>query len=332
MRFADAAIGWGGVARLNRLYASARTGVALGLILAVTACASSPTQQIEREAEAYGFVRETIPGTLFSHVVYLNGPLQAWASLHVYLDGDGSPWILGRFVADDPTPRQPLMLRLMALDPAPSLYLGRPCYNGLAYQPPCDPRFWTYGRYAREVVDSMAVALEFMLNRAGVTGLVLMGHSGGGTLAMLLAERLGQTRAVVTIAGNLDPDAWTQYHGYSPLWTSLNPANRAPLRSNIRQLHLVGDRDQNIPPAMVYKSVSHQAHKEIRIIPGFDHNCCWYRIWPAVLEALAENAPFKPNVSPSRFRMTSAGLRRRRDFQDSNSPVRSDSKDTRKDR
>lgn len=318
--------------RLVRPYASERIGVILGLILSVTACALSPVGQIEREAEAFGFVRETIPGKSFSHVVYLNGPLQGSANLHIYLDGDGSPWILGRVVADDPTPRQPLMLRLMALDPVPSLYLGRPCYNGLANQPPCDPRFWTYGRYAQEVVDSMAGALEFILDRSGINRLVLIGHSGGGTLAMLLAERLIQTNAVVTIAGNLDPDAWTQFHGYSRLRTSLNPTNRAPLRSNIRQLHFVGDRDQNIPPAMVRKAVSHQGRADVRVIPGFDHSCCWHQIWPAVLDSLTKNAPFEPNSSPSRSRTTSVGQHRRHDFQDSNSPVQSDSKDTRKDR
>ena len=64
---------------------------------------------------------------------------------------------------------------------------------------------------------------------------------------MLLAERFKQTRAVVTVAGNLDPDRWVAQHGYSPLVGSLNPARRPPLPSHILQLHFVGGRDRNVP-------------------------------------------------------------------------------------
>ena len=57
---------------------------------------------------------------------------------------------------------------------------------------------------------------------------------------MLLAERLEMTQAVVTIAANLDTDAWTELHGFSALEGSLNPAasalvefsNPASLREN----------------------------------------------------------------------------------------------------
>ena len=35
----------------------------------------------------------------------------------------------------------------MGLDPAPSVYLGRPCYLGRAADPGCHPWYWTHGRY-----------------------------------------------------------------------------------------------------------------------------------------------------------------------------------------
>lgn len=54
------------------------------------------------------------------------------------------------------------MLRLMALDPAPSVYLGRPCYHGLAA--PCRARrSFGRARYSARVLDSMAAALRSLL-------------------------------------------------------------------------------------------------------------------------------------------------------------------------
>ena len=39
-------------------------------------------------------------------------------ALHVYIEGDGTPYVARHDFAADPTPRNPLMLRLMTLDPA----------------------------------------------------------------------------------------------------------------------------------------------------------------------------------------------------------------------
>ena len=68
----------------------------------------------------------------------------------------------------------------------------------------------------------------------------MIGYSGGGTLAQLVAEKFTQTRAVVTLAGNLDLAAWVQLHDYTPLGGSLNPAERPPLPGHILQIHYVG--------------------------------------------------------------------------------------------
>jgi pimeloyl-ACP methyl ester carboxylesterase len=50
----------------------------------------------------------------------------------------------------------------------------------------------------------MQAALERILASGHFDGVVLIGYSGGGTLAMLLAARVPETRGVITIAGNLD--------------------------------------------------------------------------------------------------------------------------------
>jgi pimeloyl-ACP methyl ester carboxylesterase len=134
----------------------------------------------------------------------------------------------------------------------------------------------------------MEAALYRLIEPWKISGLIFFGHSGGGTLAMLLAERFSQTRGVVTLAGNLDPDAWTRHHEFSPLLTSLNPARRTVPDVKVLQLHLLGGRDENIPPSLSYAALERQSHARIRLIPDFDHNCCWHWVWPEVLESLPD--------------------------------------------
>jgi hypothetical protein len=204
--------------------------------------------------------------------------------LHVYIEGDGQPFLTPTTVALDPTPRDPLMLRLMALDPAPSLYLGRPCYFGLSNDRGCDPSYWTLRRFSPEVVESLAVVLRSEVIRANARDIELYGHSGGGTLAVLLAARVPSVTRVITIGATLDTTAWSALHGYTPLLGSLNPAELGPNPTPLRVLHLVGSQDRNTPPELVESAAARTgAMGSVRIVRGYTHNCCWQEIWEGVL-------------------------------------------------
>lgn len=186
------------------------TIVGLSLLLAATAY-SSPAGRFSQNAAALGMHAGVVPGTAFQHVVFEQARRPS-RTLHVYLDGDGTPWVAWR-PATDPTPRNPLLLRLMALDPNPSVYLGRPCYHGLSETPPCSSALWTGERYSETVVSSMAAALRRVLQAGGFDRLIWVGYSGGGAIAVLLAPRFTETTDLITIAANLDIDAWADLHG-----------------------------------------------------------------------------------------------------------------------
>ena len=101
------------------------TRVAL-LAIAAAACAK-PSERFHAAATRLGLAHETVAGAPFRHVVFRNAAPPSNV-LHVYLDGDGVPWIDGRPGAD-PTPRNTLVLKLMRIDASPSVYVGRPCYH-----------------------------------------------------------------------------------------------------------------------------------------------------------------------------------------------------------
>jgi pimeloyl-ACP methyl ester carboxylesterase len=177
------------------------------------------------------------------------------------------------------------MLELMLLDPAPSLYLGRPCYHGLNKAQACTPEMWTDKRYSEAVVASMSAALDRL--SVDYQALVLLGHSGGGTLAMLLAERQQKTETVITVAANLDTARWATLHKQQPLTGSLNPATRPPLPPHIRQLHFAGAEDDNVPPLLVRDAIAQQHGATFKVFPKQDHSCCWRDVWKEILGELS---------------------------------------------
>ena len=278
-------------------------GQAFGLAALISFCTScqAPAERQQQLAQQLGLSALQVSGKGFSHRLFLNAPAAAllgtsgkltvrppaeFARLHVYLEGDGDPWLNRTQPASDLTARHPLALPLLASDPAPALYLGRPCYDGLARTSGCAPRYWTSHRYSEAVVASMAAALRQVPHYQASSDTVLIGHSGGATLAMLLAARLPRIRAVVSLAGNLDPDAWARLHQYSPLTGSLNPALGPALPDTITQIYFLGAADRNIPPTLFPVTLLQQNNVRMILVEEYNHRCCWLRDWRSLLSQI----------------------------------------------
>jgi hypothetical protein len=190
--------------------------------------------------------------------------------LHVYIEGDGSPWLRDTVAALDPTPTHPLLFPWFLDDSAPALYLGRPCYFGLNEAGECSPFFWTFGRYGQPVVDSMLSALVVFLDGHPFGDIVFIGHSGGAALAILLAHSMDAPATVVGISANINTDAWTSYHRYTPLWGSLNPAKTAP-RDDIKELYFFCNRDKNTPYEIMLESVVNRTNSTVVLLEDCGH-------------------------------------------------------------
>jgi hypothetical protein len=254
------------------------------LLLGATGC-QAPAINIEQLAAQSGMSRQVVAGDRFRHVVYLKPASSGYPeqTLHVYLEGDGIPWrYRGTVPADDPSSRNPLALQLMSVDPHTGLYVGRPCYMGMYNEPGCSPELWTSGRYSEQVVNSMSAVITQQLQVGDYRQLVLIGYSGGGALAVLLANRLQAanpqvTTRVVTMAANLDTDRWTSLHGFLPLSGSLNPMRTASLQG-MHHRHYAGTEDTQVPVDIIADFVT-QHGGELVEIEGYNHHCCWLSLW-----------------------------------------------------
>lgn len=149
----------------------------------------------------------------------------------------------------------------------------------------CHPGLWTDGRYSEPVVTAMNRALDAIQMRAHAEQLVLVGYSGGGTLAMLLAQRRTDVVAVVTLAANLDHAAWTDHFGHLPLANSLNAAT-VTLPAHVLRWHFAAEQDRQVPAPLIESVAAGDPYARVETLKGFTHGCCWMHIWPRVLQEL----------------------------------------------
>lgn len=271
-------------APLRPPFASAGRVLAAALLLLLGACREMvPNAQTALHA---GLKSDLVQGTAYQHVTFV-ADSSTVKPLYVFIEGDGLPWSHhGTQVSPDPTPRNPLALALALRTPGSRLYLGRPCYFAAINDPACNPRVWTSERFSAAVVASMAAVVNHHCAASCRGGVVLIGYSGGGVLAVLMAPLVPSTVAVITIAADLDIDAWTRWHGYAALEGSLNPAALPALPSRIRERHLVGDRDTVVPPQLARRYLDRVKPDYVWHFATFDHACCWVERWPELFSRI----------------------------------------------
>jgi dienelactone hydrolase len=250
------------------------------LALFLAGCSTNATR-IERLAGQLGMTRSVVEAGGFRSPIFMRGvPAPQDAPLTIYIEGDGVPWRAGMEPSLDPTTANPVALKLLARTQQPAAYVSRPCYQDMTGAR-CTPERWTFERYSDEIVASMAAAVRTAAVQANARRVVLVGYSGGGVLAVLIAERLDNVDAVITVGANLDTDAWTKHHGYLPLTGSLNPALSTAAHP-WAETHLYGARDTVVPVATTAAYFARFPQAKQRIVAANDHVCCWVEQWPAL--------------------------------------------------
>lgn len=271
-----------------RVRGLATAAVLLSLLLAACATASLEDRRAasRRIATDAGWQRLNLDAQPFVLAAFVPPQLRQVDILTIYLEGDGLAWIDGSSPSFDPTPLDPLALRLALRDAAGAVYLARPCqYVTGADRRGCETRFWTSHRFASEVVSATGLAIDQLKARFGAQKLVLVGYSGGGAVAALVAAARSDVVRLVTIAGNLDHRAWTTGQGLTPLSGSRNAADAWQGLTGIPQTHYVGGQDRNVGEAVARAFAARfpaDRRPTIIVVPGFDHDCCWEARWPGL--------------------------------------------------
>ena len=206
----------------------------------------------------------------------------------VYMEGDGYAWASTDQLSADPTPLQPIGLELAARDPAPNVvYVARPCQYTGPNAENCTSDYWTDKRFAPEVIDIYDALLTQLKIQTPAQPFYLIGFSGGGAIALLVAERRNDIASIRTVAGNLDTAFWASFQGVSPLTGSLNPADKADNLSAIPQLHFVGTNDPIMPPVIAQHYSQRQTNRRcihIEEIANATHQSGWVTQWPVLLK------------------------------------------------
>jgi pimeloyl-ACP methyl ester carboxylesterase len=219
-------------------------------------------------------------------------------SLHIYIEGDGLAWRSRRRYSLDPTPITATGLKLALADPSPAtiVYLGRPCQYGFSPSSACRPLFWTTARHGQSVLDTMDRRIDDLIEQLGdPRPLTLIGYSGGGVIAALLAARRSDIQQLVTIAAPLDLDGWTRSAGVSPLVDSISPMDRLEALRTVRQQHFVGRQDTSVPieaTEAFHRALGPDAPSRLTIVEAMDHGS-WPKSW-ATLQRTWQNSTGAP--------------------------------------
>ncbi len=258
-------------------------------MLALAGCASlsgNPETRAALAREIAGSARmeaEIIPAPPFALTAYRRVG-QPGERATVYIEGDGLAWLGRHSPSPDPTPTDPVALRLAAVDPAANvIWLARPCqYSKMTAPGACPQKYWMGARLAPEVVASLDAALDRLKSAYRLTGFDLVGFSGGGGAAALLAARRHDVTSLRTVAGNLDHALFAQIHGISPLTESLDPRDVAQAVATIPQIHFVGRNDKVVPTiiSQSFRAAAGQSRCIEIQLENASHEGDWPFLWP----------------------------------------------------
>ena len=205
----------------------------------------------------------------------------------VVFEADGAAWRLrGYLPPSNPTPHRAVGAEIAsalahAFVKNTVLYVGRHCQfvspESSSFQAQClRNHLWTTGRFGEKVVQDMSWLLDTLkTDELGDQDrrLILIGFSGGGTLATLVAMRRSDAACLVTFAAPLDLAAWVAWHGLTPLTESLDPADA--LHALVRVRHRgfwFGGQDRVVPPAAFGRlGLSDTLRAHLHVAEGFGH-------------------------------------------------------------
>ncbi|MFN5351988.1 MAG: alpha/beta hydrolase [Alphaproteobacteria bacterium] len=209
--------------------------------------------------------------------------------VNIYLEGDGFAWENINKLSTNPTPTDPVALKLAISDNSSNniLYLARPCQY--TKDSLCDSKYWSGARFSKEVILSINSAIDSFLLQNGLVknSVNLIGYSGGGAVATLLGALRIDIASIRTVAGNLDHSLVNNIHKVTQLDDSLNPAVIAEKISTIPQIHFTSKKDAIVPPFVAGEFARDSGNTACVRIYELDkptHSDGWNELWQQLVK------------------------------------------------
>ncbi|MFB9126017.1 alpha/beta hydrolase family protein [Paraburkholderia dipogonis] len=113
----------------------------------------------------------------------------------------------------------------------------------------------------------------------------LVGYSGGGASAVLIAARRTEVASIRTVVGNLDDEFVNRLHDVSSMPQSENAIDFANRMASIPQVHFSGADDTVVPPVVAQRFVDAAGARcaQARTVHDVSHDGDSSRRWPALL-------------------------------------------------
>lgn len=200
-------------------------------------------------------------------------------AVKIYIEGDGASFDAYGSATKDPTPKGKMIRELAFGDYSPNvIYLARPCQ--FIMSDICSVRHWTTARFSYEVIDATYQAIKQIV---GSRDVILVGFSGGAQVAGLVAvlKKDLNVKKIISVAGNLDHLAWTQYHDLPSLNESLNLADYKNDFFRIQQKHYAGNNDDVISAELIAKFIEH-SKVDFEVVEGATHSNGWDAIYDSI--------------------------------------------------
>lgn len=263
-----------------------------GLVFAAAAgCMTVSRQKVaDRIGASAGFKKEIVTTDYFALTVYTKMTRKN-APVNIYIEGDGFAFISRSKISPNPTPKDPVALRLAAADPSENIvYIARPCqYTDHSLNKFCREEYWSAKRFSTEVINSIDQAISYIVDRGQFQEVHLIGFSGGAAVTVLVAAQRNDVSSIRTVSGNLDHVAVSRYHNVSLLGGSVNPIDVAPQIKNIPQRHFIGENDKIVPSFISERFLDAMgASKDVvTIVKGCSHQEGWVKQWRRLLQITA---------------------------------------------
>ncbi len=207
----------------------------------------------------------------------------------IYIEGDGLAWLSRSTPSGNPTPKNPVALRLAVNDDISEniIYIARPCqYVAIDKLNPCPRSYWTSKRFAPEVIKSFNQVIDKFKYDNGLSRFNLVGYSGGAAIAVILTAQRDDILTLRTVAGNVNVGFFNRFHNVSQMPQSLDPANYIYKIEDIPQIHFIGEND-NIVPYNIFNSFKSRFRDSScvasHVVLGASHGSGWDYNWSELL-------------------------------------------------